>query len=72
MGVTKKAARDWTIRDHRKHRDSLSGLRQAKALIQEPSAKKRRELLNPNRDQLRPVIGLLTGQCSPGLKQAYK
>jgi hypothetical protein len=51
--VAKKAARDWTIRDHRKHWDSLSGLRQ------EPSAKIRRELLNLNRDQLRPVIGLL-------------
>jgi hypothetical protein len=53
VGVAKKAARDWTSRDHRKHWDSLSGLRQ------EPSAKKRRELLNVNRDQIRPVIGLL-------------
>jgi hypothetical protein len=52
MGVGKKAVRDWKFSDHRKHLDSLSGLKQAKALIQGPSAKKTRKLLNLNRDQL--------------------
>jgi hypothetical protein len=57
MGVAKKTVRDWIIRDHRKHWDSLSGLKQAKG----PSAKKTRKLLNLNKDQLRWVVGLLTG-----------
>jgi hypothetical protein len=43
MGVVKKAVRDWTIRDHRKQLDSLSGLKQVKALIQGPSAKETRK-----------------------------
>jgi hypothetical protein len=38
--VAKKAFRDWTIRDHRKQWDSISGLTQAKTLKQRPSAKK--------------------------------
>jgi hypothetical protein len=47
MGVAKKAVRDWAIRNHRKHYwDSLSGLKKATTLIQGPSAKKTRELLN--------------------------
>jgi hypothetical protein len=33
MGVSKKAVRDWTFRDHRKHWESSSGPKQAKALI---------------------------------------
>jgi hypothetical protein len=49
-GVAKKAVRDWTITDHRKHWDSLSGLKQAKG--QGPSAKKTRKLLNLNKYQL--------------------
>jgi hypothetical protein len=32
--VSTVVARDWTIRDHRKPWDSLSGLKQAKVLIQ--------------------------------------
>jgi hypothetical protein len=62
VGVPNMAARDWTIRDLRKHWDSVSGLKQAKALMQRPSAKKRSELLYLNRDQLRWEVGL-TGQC---------
>jgi hypothetical protein len=38
MGVANQP--DWTIRDHRKHWYSLRGLKQAKALIQGPSANK--------------------------------
>jgi hypothetical protein len=52
VGVAKKAVRDWTIRDHRKHWDSLNGLKQVKALIQEPSATKVKELLKLNGNEL--------------------
>jgi hypothetical protein len=40
MGVAKKAVRDWTIRDHMEHWNSLTGLNR-----QRPSAKKTREML---------------------------
>jgi hypothetical protein len=48
MGVAKKAVGDWTIRDHRKHWDSLSGLKKAKAFVQGSSANTTRELLKLN------------------------
>jgi hypothetical protein len=47
MGVP----RNWTT-DHRKQWDYVSGLRQTKALMKGPSAKKTREFINMNRDQL--------------------
>jgi hypothetical protein len=50
-------------RDHRKYWRSLTGLRQAKGFIQGPSAKRAKELLNLERNQLRWVVGLLTGHC---------
>jgi hypothetical protein len=43
--------------------ESLTGLRQAKGLIQGPSAKRTKDLLRLNRDQLRWMVGLLTGHC---------
>jgi hypothetical protein len=48
MGVVRKTVRDWTIRDHRKHWNFLSGFKKAKAFIQKPSTKKTRDLLNLN------------------------
>jgi hypothetical protein len=42
--VSEKAVRDSTIRDLRKHSDSLCGLKQAKGLIHGPSVKNRNEL----------------------------
>jgi hypothetical protein len=48
------------VSDHMKHWDSLSGLKEAKTLIQGPSANKTRELLRLNRNELRWVVGLLT------------
>jgi hypothetical protein len=45
--------RDWAVTDHRKHSDSLSGLRQAKALCQGNKG--------ALRDQLWWVVGLLMG-----------
>jgi hypothetical protein len=63
MRVAKKAVRDWMSRKHQEYWESLTGLRQAKGLIQGPSAKRTRDLLRLNRDQLRWVVGLLTGHC---------
>jgi hypothetical protein len=35
MAIAKKAVRDWTVRDHRRQCDSLSGFKQAGALCQQ-------------------------------------
>jgi hypothetical protein len=48
IGVAKKAARDWRNRDHRIHWESLTGLEQAKGLIQEASVRRTKELLSLN------------------------
>jgi hypothetical protein len=56
-GISVGVTRDWKISDHRKHLDSLRELKPAKALVQGPSAKKTRELLNLNRDPLRWTVG---------------
>jgi hypothetical protein len=58
FGVARKAARNWTNRNHKKHWESVTGLKQAKGLIQGPSARRTKDLLN--RDQLRWVVGLFT------------
>jgi hypothetical protein len=62
-GVPKKAVRDWINRNHKEYWESLTGFRQAKGLIQGPSARRTKDLLKLNRDQLRWVVGLLTGHC---------
>jgi hypothetical protein len=62
-GVAKKTIRDWMTMNHKKYWESLTGLRQAKGLIRGPSAKRARELLKLDRNQLRWVVGLLTGHC---------
>jgi hypothetical protein len=43
--------------------ESLTGLKQAKELIVGSSAKRSKDLLKLNRDQLRWIVGLLTGHC---------
>jgi hypothetical protein len=48
---------------HIKQREFLSGLKQAKELTVGPSAKATKDLLKLNRDQLRWIVGLLTGHC---------
>jgi hypothetical protein len=63
VGVAKKAVRDWTSRKHKEYWESLTGLRQEKGLIQRPSARRTKGLLRLNRDQLRWVVGVLTGHC---------
>jgi hypothetical protein len=52
MGVAKKAIRDWTTTTRKKYWESLTGLRQAKGLIRGPSAKRAKELLKLNRNQV--------------------
>jgi hypothetical protein len=63
IGVAKKAVRDWMSRKHQEYWESLTGLRQANGLIHGPSAKRTKDLLRLNRDQLRWMVGLLTGHC---------
>jgi hypothetical protein len=63
VGVAKKAVRDWTNRNHKNHWEATTGLKQAKGFISGPSARRTKNLLELNRDQLRCVVGLLTGHC---------
>jgi hypothetical protein len=65
VGVVKKTVRDWTSRQHKEYWESLTGLRQAEGLIQGPSARRTKDLLRLNRDQLRWVVGLLNRTLSP-------
>jgi hypothetical protein len=58
-----KADREWTNRDYKKHWESLTGLKQPKGLIQGPSARRTKELLKLQRNQLRWATGLLTVHC---------
>jgi hypothetical protein len=61
VGVAKKAVRDCTNRNNKEYWDSTTGLREAKGLVQGPSARTTKDLLKLNIDQLRWVVGLLTG-----------
>jgi hypothetical protein len=63
VGISKRAVRDWTSRDHKKYWESLTGLEQAKGFLQGPSVRRTKELLKLNRNKLRWVTGLLTGHC---------
>jgi hypothetical protein len=63
IGVVKKAVRDWTNRNHKKHWESTTGLKQAKGLILGPSARRTKDLVKLNRNQLRWVVVLFTGHC---------
>jgi ribonuclease HI len=53
IGVARKAVRDWTNRNHKKNWKSITGLTQAMGLILGPSARRTKDLLKLNRDQLR-------------------
>jgi ribonuclease HI len=52
FGVAKSAVRDWMNKNHIKRWESLTGLKQAKELTVGPSAKKSKDLLTVNREQL--------------------
>jgi hypothetical protein len=56
IGVAKRAVRDWTNRNHIKRWESTTGLKQAKGLISGPSARRTKDLLKLNRDQLRWIV----------------
>jgi hypothetical protein len=49
IGAAKKAVRDWTNMNHKKHWKSTTGLKQAKGFISEPSARRTKDLLELNR-----------------------
>jgi hypothetical protein len=53
VGVAKKAVRDWTNKKHKEYWESTIGLREEKGFIQGPSARRMKDLLKLNRDQLR-------------------
>jgi hypothetical protein len=63
IGVAKTAVRDWTNRKHMKQWESTTGLKEAKGLISGPSARRTKDLLKLNKDQLRWIVGLFTGHC---------
>jgi hypothetical protein len=58
-----RAVRDWMNKNHIKQWESLTGLKQANELIVGPSIERSKDLLKLNRDQLRWIVGLLTGHC---------
>jgi hypothetical protein len=58
----KKAARDWMNRDHKTPWEPIKVLKHVKDFLQRPSTRWIRELLEPDRNQLRWGTELLTGQ----------
>jgi hypothetical protein len=63
VGALKRAVRDWTNRNHIKQWESIIGLKQATGLISGPSARRTKDPLKINRDQLRWIVGLFTVHC---------
>jgi hypothetical protein len=59
VGVAKKAVRYWINRNHKEYWEPSTGLRGAKGLIQGPSAKRTKDLLKLNKDQLKLAVGYL-------------
>jgi hypothetical protein len=53
IGVAKRVVSNWLNRNHKKQWESTTGFKQAREFIPEPSAKRTRDLLKLNRDQLR-------------------
>jgi hypothetical protein len=51
VGVAKKAVRDWTNRNHEKHWQSATELKQTATLMLGPSIRRMKDLLKLNRDQ---------------------
>jgi hypothetical protein len=67
-GMKLKPILSWIMRytycsNHKEYWESTTGLREANGFIQGPSARRTKDLLKLNRDQLRWVAGLLTGHC---------
>jgi hypothetical protein len=53
IGVAKRAVRDLTDRNQAKQLETITGLKEGKALISRPSARRTMDLLKLNRQQLR-------------------
>jgi hypothetical protein len=60
--VPREGIRDWTSSKH-EHWQSTCGQRETKGFLKRPSVKRAEEILNLSRDQLRILMGLLTGHC---------
>jgi hypothetical protein len=58
-GITKKAVRDRTNRNHKEYWESLTGLKNANSFLQGPFARGTKEILKLNRNQLQWVTRLL-------------
>jgi hypothetical protein len=67
LGISAKIAREvirgWTNRKHTEYWQSILGQRHARDFLKRPSARRAGELLSLNRNQLRILTGLFTGQC---------
>jgi hypothetical protein len=63
VGVAKKAVRNGKSQPTGNTGIPSVDLKEAKGLTQGPSAKRTKELLKLNRNQLRWVVGLLAGHC---------
>jgi hypothetical protein len=61
--VAKGVIRDWMSRKHEEHWQPHTWTKAGQGLLKKPSAKKAGKLLNLSRNQLRILIGLLTGHC---------
>jgi hypothetical protein len=55
--------RDWTETTENIGKSPTTGIKQAKGFISGPSARRTKDLLKLNRDQLRWVAGQLAGHC---------
>jgi hypothetical protein len=68
LGMSAKVARwvmgrGWTSRKYEEYWQSIHGQRQAKGFLKRSSAKRAGKLLILSRNQLRIMMGLLTGHC---------
>jgi ribonuclease HI len=62
-GISFEVAKRVMNKKHIKQWESIMGLKEAKEVILGPSAKRSKDLLKLNRNQLRWIVGLFTGHC---------
>jgi hypothetical protein len=63
IGAAKGAVSNWLNREHIKHWKSIIGLKTSKGAYIRTLCQRTMDLLRLNRDQLRWIVGLLTGHC---------
>jgi hypothetical protein len=56
IGVAKRVLMDWTNRNHIKQWESITGPKKAKGLISGPAARRTKDMLKLNREQLRWIV----------------